>query len=205
MLRGGPPGGRGDPLPQRRGSLSGRGPRLRGLAAPAHITSVCCCRRVPPEESRGDRRQVVRQDRRRFPRGRGGRRSRTLQLRWSAAPPQQKRGSLGGTQGGEVLMFCSRCGAVVAASVRFCPTCGLDLSRITASPAGAPCVHCGTALDPAMRHCPTCGTARARKDQAMPGAPDGSALCARCGTEFGKGVRFCPTCGKDLTVQRHGT
>ena len=34
-------------------------------------------------------------------------------------------------------MFCSRCGTQVEASVRFCPTCGLDLSSVTGAGQGA--------------------------------------------------------------------
>src|SRR3989338_9954559 len=34
-------------------------------------------------------------------------------------------------------MFCSRCGTQVDTSVRFCPTCGLDLSSVTGAGQGA--------------------------------------------------------------------
>ncbi len=83
--------------------------------------------------------------------------------------------------------FCKHCGARLADSAQFCPSCGAQQE------AAAPklfCVGCGAELSEGAKFCKKCGTPAA----AAPGLPQ-KAYCIVCGAELTEGARFCKHCG----------
>ncbi|MBQ7227309.1 MAG: SPFH domain-containing protein [Clostridia bacterium] len=73
---------------------------------------------------------------------------------------------------------CSKCGAKMSASAKFCPDCG--------APAGATCPKCGARVKPSAKFCAECG------------ASLGSASCPNCGKAVKPGAKFCAECGSKL-------
>ena len=72
---------------------------------------------------------------------------------------------------------CSKCGARVSASAKFCPECG--------QPMGNVCPKCGKPVKAGAKFCPECG-------QRL------QAACPKCGKPVKAGAKFCPECGEKL-------
>jgi membrane protease subunit (stomatin/prohibitin family) len=113
-------------------------------------------------------------------------------------------GRVAGAPGG---MSCSKCGGLVPAGARFCPSCGGDLS------AGGSCVSCKKPIPADADFCPACGSSQKSKcgkcgasmDQGANFCPkcgekqtDGAGKCPACGNEISGNVSFCPKCGKKI-------
>lgn len=72
---------------------------------------------------------------------------------------------------------CSKCGANVPSTAKFCPDCG--------SAMGLTCPHCGASVKPNAKFCPDCGKRL-------------SSTCPKCGATTAPGAKFCPDCGEKL-------
>ncbi len=73
---------------------------------------------------------------------------------------------------------CSKCGASVADSAKFCPSCGEKLAAECA------CPKCGAKVPAGSKFCPECGERL------------GAGKCKKCGHELKPGAKFCPDCGE---------
>lgn len=99
---------------------------------------------------------------------------------------------------------CSSCGTVAAKGVKFCPNCGVSLTR--------KCKDCNTEIDEGIKFCPECG----KKANFCPKCLQDNNLdeeicvkcnnqlieksntCSQCGCLSKDGVKFCPECGNKL-------
>jgi membrane protease subunit (stomatin/prohibitin family) len=80
---------------------------------------------------------------------------------------------------------CPKCGSLVPAGVRFCPSCGQSMQGgPSAAAGGTPCPKCNTLNPPGTKFCANCGSSM---------TPPGRA-CPKCGTMVTSG-KFCPNCG----------
>jgi membrane protease subunit (stomatin/prohibitin family) len=86
-------------------------------------------------------------------------------------------------------MQCSKCGGMVPAGNRFCPSCGNPMGGPAAAPQGPPCPKCGQPTTVGVKFCPNCGASLA----PAPSAP--SRTCAKCGQSTTATGKFCPNCG----------
>ena len=101
-------------------------------------------------------------------------------------------GAPGGGPGGGSFP-CPKCGTLVPAGVRFCPSCGTAMGPAPAGggPSGpsVACPKCGQPVAQGAKFCPNCGA-------TMPGGPK---PCAKCGTPVSPPSKFCPNCGNSMT------
>lgn len=79
----------------------------------------------------------------------------------------------------EQVVTCPKCGGKNPPSMKFCGTCGAELSP------GAICPHCGAKVPAGMKFCGECGKPLICK-------------CPDCGAEIPLGMKFCGNCGKKL-------
>lgn len=77
----------------------------------------------------------------------------------------------------ENTVACSKCGARVPASAKFCPDCG--------QPMGNVCPKCGKPVKAGAKFCPECGAKL-------------ESVCPKCGKSVKAGAKFCPECGEKL-------
>ncbi len=90
---------------------------------------------------------------------------------------------------------CPKCGALVPAGSRFCPSCGFTMAPAAATPTGpsTPCPKCGTAIPAGSKFCPNCGAA------APAPASTATRPCPKCQTPVPVGAKFCPNCANPMT------
>lgn len=79
-------------------------------------------------------------------------------------------------QGGDKIQ-CSKCGASMKASAKFCPDCG--------NPNGTTCPKCKAVVKSSAKFCPDCGASMA-------------ATCPKCNSSVKAGAKFCPECGEKI-------
>lgn len=82
---------------------------------------------------------------------------------------------------------CPKCGTIVPANSRFCPSCGAGMQQQNAAEMVA-CPKCGSQVPSSSKFCPNCGTSMA------PQQPE-TRKCSNCGTEINSNAKFCPNCG----------
>ncbi len=83
---------------------------------------------------------------------------------------------------------CGKCGALIPAGVRFCPSCGNPVGAAAPAAGGTPCPKCGTVAAPGAKFCPSCGAPMAPPTRA----------CPKCSTTVPASSKFCPNCGATL-------
>jgi len=104
----------------------------------------------------------------------------------------QMQGMYGGGPGGGggPSTPCSRCGALIPAGVRFCPSCGAPVGAPAVPPGaaggGTPCPKCGQVAPAGTKFCPNCGASM---------APPPPRQCPKCHAEVVGTAKFCPNCG----------
>ncbi|MFW9935058.1 MAG: zinc-ribbon domain-containing protein [Candidatus Thorarchaeota archaeon] len=100
---------------------------------------------------------------------------------------------------------CSKCGATLKQTAKFCTVCGTPVAGTQTSPqAQAPsvtlkCPNCGTTLKEGIKFCTKCGS----KVQPSDTAPSalGSVLCPHCGfTKNPESSNYCINCGQELST-----
>jgi len=79
------------------------------------------------------------------------------------------------------LSKCSKCGASIAQSSKFCPSCGESLQQNFRS-----CSGCSTSNPSTSKFCANCGSSLAAQK------------CAKCGAELSLDAKFCNECGEKL-------
>lgn len=89
------------------------------------------------------------------------------------AVPQQQPQPQAGTP-------CSKCGAMIPAGSKFCPSCGNPAATMNV------CPQCGAQVPANAKFCPSCG------------AKLGANVCPNCGKELAPGAKFCPECGTKI-------
>jgi membrane protease subunit (stomatin/prohibitin family) len=94
-------------------------------------------------------------------------------------------GMAGGGMGGGGVP-CPKCGSLVPAGVRFCPSCGAAMAGGPPPAAGTPCPKCGQPVAPGAKFCPNCGATM---------APPAVRHCPKCNAEVAGAAKFCPNCG----------
>ncbi|HEV2449414.1 MAG TPA: SPFH domain-containing protein [Thermoplasmata archaeon] len=77
---------------------------------------------------------------------------------------------------------CPKCGTMIPAGSRFCPSCGASTAPAPAGPT-ITCPKCNASMSASAKFCPSCG--------APAPAPR---ACPKCGTAVPSG-KFCPNCG----------
>jgi membrane protease subunit (stomatin/prohibitin family) len=80
-----------------------------------------------------------------------------------------------------ILSRCSKCGASISQSSRFCPLCGDSLQQNL-----RPCPACSTLNSSTSKFCSNCGAEMA------------AAQCAKCGASLPAGSKFCNDCGEKV-------
>jgi membrane protease subunit (stomatin/prohibitin family) len=96
----------------------------------------------------------------------------------------------GAYAGGGGSQPCPKCGALVPAGVRFCPSCGASMAPgPAAGAAGPPCPKCNTPNAPGAKFCSACGASL---------APPAPRTCPKCSTQVTGTGKFCPNCGTAL-------
>jgi membrane protease subunit (stomatin/prohibitin family) len=88
--------------------------------------------------------------------------------------------------GGGPSMPCPKCGAMVPAGNRFCPSCGNPMGGPAPAAQGPPCPKCGQPTTVGVKFCPNCGASL---------APAPPRTCAKCGQSTTATGKFCPNCG----------
>jgi membrane protease subunit (stomatin/prohibitin family) len=87
---------------------------------------------------------------------------------------------------------CPKCGALVPAGTRFCPSCGGPMSGPAPAPAaGPPCPKCGQPTPPGNKFCPNCGASL---------APPPARKCPKCNADVTGTAKFCPNCGTSVPL-----
>ncbi len=81
---------------------------------------------------------------------------------------------------------CRKCGAMVPAGTRFCPSCGNPMTAPPPEAAGPPCPKCGQPTAPGAKFCPSCGASL---------APAPPRKCPKCSADVPAASKFCPSCG----------
>jgi len=81
---------------------------------------------------------------------------------------------------------CTKCGALVPAGTRFCPSCG---QAVGAPPAGPPCPKCGQPTAAGAKFCPSCGASL---------VPPPARKCPKCQADVPGTSKFCPNCGSAM-------
>ena len=84
---------------------------------------------------------------------------------------------------------CSKCGTLVPAGNRFCPSCGNPMGAAPAAAGGPPCPKCGQPTPSGVKFCPNCGASL---------APAPPRKCPKCATEVPATSKFCPNCGQAM-------
>jgi len=79
----------------------------------------------------------------------------------------------------EAKIECSKCGAMVAESEKFCPKCGSDMALRVPDE----CPKCGAEPAPDAKFCLNCGTQLS------------GVTCPSCKKDLPAGTNFCPSCG----------
>ncbi|MHB1434937.1 MAG: SPFH domain-containing protein [Thermoplasmata archaeon] len=87
---------------------------------------------------------------------------------------------------------CPKCGALVPAGTRFCPSCGNPMGAAPPAAAGPmlTCPKCQATAPAGTKFCPNCGASL---------APAPPRKCPKCGAEAAGTSKFCPNCGASLT------
>ncbi len=85
---------------------------------------------------------------------------------------------------------CPKCGALVPAGNRFCPSCGTPIGGAPAAPATVVCPKCNASAPAGTKFCPNCGSPMS--------APPTPRKCPKCGSETTTAGKFCPNCGAPL-------
>lgn len=85
-------------------------------------------------------------------------------------------------------MSCDKCNEERVKHIRFCRTCGADLSIPNG---GAPCDYCSRSKALGHRFCNVCG-------RDLSNDPDSPEMCSQCETYRSKGYRYCAVCGRPL-------
>ena len=99
----------------------------------------------------------------------------------------QMQGAYGSAQGpGQP---CSKCGAMVPAGTRFCPSCGNPMGSPPSAAQGPPCPKCGQPTPAGVKFCPNCGASL---------APAPPRKCPKCSAEVPATSKFCPNCGQAM-------
>ncbi len=92
--------------------------------------------------------------------------------------------------GGGPSQQCSKCGALVPAGNRFCPSCGNSMAPAAAPAGGPPCPKCGKPTPGGgVKFCPNCG---ASLEPAPP------RKCPKCSADVPATSKFCPNCGTSM-------
>jgi membrane protease subunit (stomatin/prohibitin family) len=82
---------------------------------------------------------------------------------------------------------CPKCGALVPAGTRFCPSCGASMAPAAPAAAqGPPCPKCGQPTAAGAKFCPSCGASL---------VPPPARHCPKCNAEVAGAAKFCPNCG----------
>ncbi len=97
-------------------------------------------------------------------------------------------GQMQGTFGSGSGQPCPKCGVMVPAGNRFCPSCGASMSAPAAA-AGPPCPKCGQPTPAGVKFCPNCGASL---------APAPPRKCPKCSAEVPATSKFCPNCGQAM-------
>ena len=88
---------------------------------------------------------------------------------------------------------CPKCGALVPANVRFCPSCGQAMVAPGTAPGpaagGVTCPKCNSANAPGAKFCANCGASL---------APPAPRTCPKCQATVTGASKFCPNCGTAL-------
>ncbi|MBC7128905.1 MAG: SPFH domain-containing protein [Thermoplasmatales archaeon] len=74
---------------------------------------------------------------------------------------------------------CVKCGAIIPADAKFCPSCGARQEKIE-------CPNCKASLPADAKFCSNCGAAL------------GSKKCQNCNADIPANSKFCPNCGKSV-------
>ncbi len=103
-------------------------------------------------------------------------------------------GMVGGMQGafsGPPSTPCPKCGGLVPAGVRFCPSCGQAMQPAAAAPvaAGVVCPKCQAPNAAGAKFCQSCGASL---------APPPPRVCPKCQASVTGAGKFCPNCGTAL-------
>jgi membrane protease subunit (stomatin/prohibitin family) len=96
---------------------------------------------------------------------------------------------MGGQMGGafsQPSSPCPKCGAMVPAGTRFCPSCGNPMGAAPAAAGGPPCPKCGSPTAAGAKFCPNCG-------QSL--EPPPARTCPKCQAQVTGNAKFCPNCG----------
>ena len=101
---------------------------------------------------------------------------------------------------------CPSCHAKIGASLKFCPECGADTTKVetttkaVCSACGASitkgtkfCAECGKKINP----CSNCGCDIPEGQNVCPGC--GQMICPGCGKPLAKNAKFCSECGHSVT------
>jgi membrane protease subunit (stomatin/prohibitin family) len=101
-------------------------------------------------------------------------------------------GQMGGMYNQGPSAPCPKCGALVPAGTRFCPSCGNPMGAAPPAAAGPmlTCPKCQATAPAGTKFCPNCGTSL---------APAPPRKCPKCGAEAPGTSKFCPNCGASLT------
>jgi len=84
---------------------------------------------------------------------------------------------------------CPKCGTMVQAGTRFCPSCGAPMGGGPAPASGPPCPKCGQPVPAGVKFCPNCGAST---------APPPPRTCPKCNASVTGAGKFCPNCGAPL-------
>ena len=92
---------------------------------------------------------------------------------------------------------CPRCGTMVPAGAKFCPSCGTSMEVSGGSGPAVTCPKCGAAVASGVKFCPNCGNPMTAPPApaAAPPPPPPPRTCAKCQAALPPGVKFCPNCG----------
>ncbi|MFX1575993.1 MAG: zinc-ribbon domain-containing protein [Promethearchaeota archaeon] len=100
---------------------------------------------------------------------------------------------------------CSRCGATLKQTAKFCTVCGTPVAGAQTSPqeqapiVALKCPNCGTTLKEGIKFCTKCGSKVQPPDTAPLAL--GSVLCPHCGfTKNPESSNYCINCGQELST-----
>ena len=89
--------------------------------------------------------------------------------------------SMNAAKNQEPTIKCSKCGATMKESAKFCPECGAK----HLAQGKMECPKCGAPISANAKFCPQCG-------QSMKNS------CPKCGADVKVNAKFCPECGEKL-------
>jgi len=106
---------------------------------------------------------------------------------------------------------CPKCQAKLEVGTRFCPSCGLDITKsVPENHNLIKCSNCEATYPSSTKFCPECGNKYKPCPKCEADLPEGATTCSVCGYELpipcpkcgaareSKDIKFCPECGESL-------